>query len=746
MTSRSLRFPFVIALAAIGLTSWTAAIAQTVPLAGGTAPIQTFDSLAATGTASTVPEGWSFVESGTNANSTYLADNGAANSGNTFSFGAIGSGERAFGMLRSGSLVPIVGAHLRNESGNSLAEIAVAYTGEQWRLGTLGRSDRLDFQYSVNATALNDAAATWVDVNTLDFTAPVAAGAVGALDGNAAANRTAISATITGLSLPDDATMWVRWIDVDASGADDGLAIDDASFTVSGDPPVDVPPTVVSTSPVNNAGNVALAATLSVSFSEPVTLGASWFTLSCNLSGTHTAVVGGGPSTYSLTPSPAFAADETCTWTILASGVTDIDGTPNPLANDVVVTFTTLDPGSIPAPGVIYSLPAQGATRVPFASDIRLSFSEIVTTTAGAFALTCNGAPIALGEVGTGVVRTLIPVSVMPTGANCVFAIDADKVRNAANVPMDESLAIGFSVIAPYDASYYSGVNTSDPGQLRCSLHATIRGHTMYPYSGAATSTWTVLEIAQAKPGDPTRIIDVYRNRAYLAGLERAGTGSGITYNREHSWPNSLGFPSMTGDLGLPNAPYTDTHMLYLSDTQWNSDRGNKPYAYCPVAASCGERITEVNGGVGGGSGVYPGNSNWVNGDSFETWNHRKGETARTALYMAIRYEGGVDPLSGQLEPNLELTDNRGLIATNSNYNTTAYMGLLTDLLAWHAADPPDAEEIARNGVIYGFQGNRNPFIDNPQWATRELFESVSPVTCELGDSIFVDGFELMVP
>src|SRR3546814_18355014 len=81
---------------------------------------------------------------------------------------------------------------------------------------------------------------------------------------------------------------------------------------------------------------------------------------------------------------------------------------------------------------------------------------------------------------------------------------------------------------------------------------------------------------------------------------DRAGTGSGLTYNREHTWPNSLGFGSRSGDKGLPNAPYTDTHMLYLSDTAYNGDRGNKPYADCPASSNCGARATEANDGRGG--------------------------------------------------------------------------------------------------------------------------------------------------
>ncbi|WP_206208738.1 hypothetical protein, partial [Vogesella mureinivorans] len=79
-------------------------------------------------------------------------------------------------------------------------------------------------------------------------------------------------------------------------------------------------------------------------------------------------------------------------------------------------------------------------------------------------------------------------------------------------------------------SGYYAQVNTSSPEQLRCSLHATIRGHTAFPYSGAGTSTWTILELAEEDPNDTTRIIDAYRNRKYVKGSDRAGTGSGITY------------------------------------------------------------------------------------------------------------------------------------------------------------------------------------------------------------------------
>jgi endonuclease I len=175
--------------------------------------------------------------------------------------------------------------------------------------------------------------------------------------------------------------------------------------------------------------------------------------------------------------------------------------------------------------------------------------------------------------------------------------------------------------------------------------------------------------------------------------------------------------------------------MLYLTDTGYNADRGNMPYADCAVSAQCGERVTELNNGVGGGSGTYPGNSNWFKGPngntgSFQVWRGRKGDIARAVLYMAIRYEGGADPVTGQGEPDLELTDNRAQIVITSA--SPAYMGLMSTLLAWHQADPPDAAERGRNEVIYSFQGNRNPFIDHPEWASAALFTSAKPATCSL--------------
>ncbi|HEY9642543.1 MAG TPA: hypothetical protein V6C57_18805, partial [Coleofasciculaceae cyanobacterium] len=193
---------------------------------------ENFDSLANTGTSSTLPEGWVFIETGTNANTTYTAGTGSSNTGDTYSFGSTGSTDRAVGGVLSGGLMPLFGSSFTNTTANPITTLTLSYTGEQWRLGTTGRAeaDRLDFQYSLDATSLT--AGTWVDVNALDFNAPVTTGTVGALNGNT--NNTTVTATISGLNIPVGATFWFRWQDFNAAGSDDGLAIDNFSLSAGG--------------------------------------------------------------------------------------------------------------------------------------------------------------------------------------------------------------------------------------------------------------------------------------------------------------------------------------------------------------------------------------------------------------------------------------------------------------------------------------------------------------------------------
>ncbi|MBP6430200.1 MAG: endonuclease [Ferruginibacter sp.] len=236
---------------------------------------QDFNTLATSGTANaitTLPTGWTFLESGSNANTTYAADNGAANGGNTYSYGTTSTSDRAFGTLRSGSLNSTIGVQFTNSTSYTITTITINYTGEQWRLGTTGRADRLDFQYSLNATALNNG--TWLDENGLDFSTPNQT-TLGALDGNIGINRTVISAiTISGLTIAPGAIFWIRWQDFGATAPQDGLSIDDFSMTYTGTIGDNIPPVVTTLIPANNSTNIATSTSnLIMNFNENITLG-----------------------------------------------------------------------------------------------------------------------------------------------------------------------------------------------------------------------------------------------------------------------------------------------------------------------------------------------------------------------------------------------------------------------------------------------------------------------------------------
>jgi predicted extracellular nuclease len=126
--------------------------------------------------------------------------------------------------------------------------------------------------------------------------------------------------------------------------------------------PVDNPPAVSSTTPANGASNVALNSTISITFNEAVTTSASAFNLTCTTGGVRTFAFGGSGASYTLTPDTNLLDSDSCTVTVSAAGVTDLDGTPDNMAADYTFSFSTVAPlvcGS--APDKIYELQENGS-------------------------------------------------------------------------------------------------------------------------------------------------------------------------------------------------------------------------------------------------------------------------------------------------------------------------------------------------------------------------------------------------
>ena len=180
---------------------------------------------------------------------------------------------------------------------------------------------------------------------------------------------------------------------------------------------------------------------------------------------------------------------------------------------------------------------------------------------------------------------------------------------------------------------YYDAVDESSQSRAPREPPPDHRRPRALPRTSGSTDTWNILELADQDPSNSSRVIDVYRNRSFA----KQGGGNS-NYNREHVWPTSYGFPDNNGQ----NFPFVDCHMLRICDGGYNSSRSNKPFGNC--TGGCNELTTDANNGVGGGSGSFPGNSNWTAGaftnGTFQVNPMRKGDIARALFYAAIRYEG----------------------------------------------------------------------------------------------------------
>ncbi len=233
-----------IALVAVALCTPLAAQAQ-VSLTTPGAPVTiNFDTLPASGSAtwtnnSTVP-GWFHARTGTGT--TIVANSGSSNAGNLYSYGTGTATDRALGSLGSGNAAVgnlFWGVRLQNNTGATITSLDVSFVGEQWR-NSAAAAQTLTFSYLVGSPTVTGSLAEFQSAGTavaaLNFTSPITGGTAGALDGNLAANRVALSATISGLSIPNGTEVMLRWADPDHTGADHGLAIDDVVVTVPGAP------------------------------------------------------------------------------------------------------------------------------------------------------------------------------------------------------------------------------------------------------------------------------------------------------------------------------------------------------------------------------------------------------------------------------------------------------------------------------------------------------------------------------
>jgi len=208
---------------------------------------QNFDSLTTSTTASawvndSTLAGWSLIVSNGSAAPTYAADTGSSNAGTFRSYGDAGSAERALGSLASGgayfgappsgSVAGWIAVALNNASGATLPGFTIAYDGEQWRNGGNANPQSLTLEYGFGASFAGVNA--WTPAGpAFNFTSPVVGTTAAAVLGNSAGLVAGIGGTvITDWAAGD--TLWIRWADLNDTGNDHGLAVDNVSFGIAG--------------------------------------------------------------------------------------------------------------------------------------------------------------------------------------------------------------------------------------------------------------------------------------------------------------------------------------------------------------------------------------------------------------------------------------------------------------------------------------------------------------------------------
>ncbi|TWT90717.1 Extracellular ribonuclease precursor [Pseudobythopirellula maris] len=259
--------------------------------------------------------------------------------------------------------------------------------------------------------------------------------------------------------------------------------------------------------------------------------------------------------------------------------------------------------------------------------------------------------------------------------------IFAQRPSFLALVVLLVGLATGLQADPYAPGNYYDGLSLNG-ATLKSELNDLIDGHTVRSYNDARS----ILQVTDVDPNDPDRMILIYNRESLDVSAINPNGGipgwdSGVSWNREHTWPRSLG-------VGSSGADNSDLHNLRPSRNNINSQRGNLNF-----------------GGEYGEQGYGPlsdGGTVWYPGDE------DAGMVARQMFYMDTRYEGG--PGDGSSTTDLSLVNN-----TPGTGGTT--LGRLSRLIEWHYEAVPDEFERRRNQVIYDdYQHNRNPFIDHPEW------------------------------
>ena len=234
-----------------------------------------------------------------------------------------------------------------------------------------------------------------------------------------------------------------------------------------------------------------------------------------------------------------------------------------------------------------------------------------------------------------------------------------------------QTFSVSVSATVNYAESVYNSTqNKFDSALLTALTSIASSGHNALGYDGARNKMFSIIDDYSGNDN----IECVYTGRTVVTSSIPSATGS-QSMNTEHTWPQSM--------FGSANPMVSDLHHLFPTDATANSRRSNYPFGIVngsPTWENAGSKLgTLTTGGTG-----------------FEPRDIHKGNVARSMFYFVTRYKG-----------------------SNANYG--GFYSSVQDAVfkKWNKSDPVDAHETTRNNSIESFQGNRNPFVDHPEFADR---------------------------
>lgn len=501
--------------------------------ASGSSVQQNFDSLAVAGSWSqgATLRGWYARTTATSTVSTYALNTGSTTTAGLYSLGSTGNNDRALGYGTSNSYTGTAGSgsnflgwRLKNTTGQPILSITITYSGEQWRRDNAA-TQSMTVSYLTSTTALDAsslvASGYSANIAALTFNSPQVGSTAAALDGNVAANRVAgLTATIdlSAQPLAAGSEIMIRWADVNDSGNDHILGIDDVSVSfTTGTPPADTTPPVFASGSPSTSGVTTSGFTLSSTINE---VGTTYYVVlpsgaaaptaaqvkaGQNASGTAVAANLRG----SIINATANTAATAAVSGLSGSTAYDVyvvaeDGVPNLQTTPVKVTVTTLTPDTTPPVFANGSPAASGVTASGF--TLSSTINEVgktyyVVLPSGASAPTAaqvkagqnagGSAATPAGSITNATANTAATASVSGLSANTtydVYVVAEDAVPNLQTTPV--RITVTTPSLTPTISSF---TPTSGPvGTSVTITGANFTGATAVSFNGTVATTFSV--------------------------------------------------------------------------------------------------------------------------------------------------------------------------------------------------------------------------------------------------------------